>query len=482
MKKLILLLVLLLTSTVLARPTDSQLSDQLGSWTGDGGTSQNDSVKASLDILHDWALANLGGGSGDIWYVDNNVDSSAGENWTTAVGTIDEAINLASANDVILVAAGHYEALTGADGVDADVKGLQIIGLGAGDNKPLLDFTNGAGEFVIGAINVAVKNIHFHANVDSTLKAIDVEAGATGYVIEDCLFTVETAGTDEFDNAIIVGDASDNGTIRNNVFRMLNGEAVSAIYLDHDADNTRIIGNEVFGDYSTACIVSDTAASLNITIKDNLLFNGINGGDAGLNTEPYIELLATTSGAIIDNRCICNVAEPEDAIVAADCHLIGNIYNETEADSGGYPIGGVVGQVRVITKSSVMTGTTDDLFDVQGGAIEIISFAGQVTTAMAGNPGDMSIEYDADAGAAYDGDFSTSVTVDTAGEGDWLRFSNAIDEGVLDLTANVGAGQSLHWFCPEGMIEQTLTSTGTGAVKWYMIYRILDPGTRVVAQ
>ena len=136
--------------------------------------------------------------------------------------------------------------------------------------------------------------------------------------------------------------------------------------------------------------------------------------------------------------------------------------------------------VQTISMTSVMTSTTDDLFDVSGGAIEIISFFGQVTTNLAIT--EISIEYDADAGTGYDGDFTTAVDANGTGAGDIIRFTDAIDEGIVDLTANVGSGQTLSWFCPEGMIEQTLGKIGTGAIKWYMSYRKLDSEAVVTAQ
>ena len=136
--------------------------------------------------------------------------------------------------------------------------------------------------------------------------------------------------------------------------------------------------------------------------------------------------------------------------------------------------------VFTITTTSVMTSATDDLFDVDGGAIEIISMFGQVTTTL--SCVDLSLEYDADDDPNYDGDFTTAVDVNGVGAGDILRFTNAIDEGVVDPTVNVGAGQPLSWFCPEGMIEQTVTSGLSGAIKWYMSYRKLDGEANVTAQ
>ncbi len=135
--------------------------------------------------------------------------------------------------------------------------------------------------------------------------------------------------------------------------------------------------------------------------------------------------------------------------------------------------------VRTVTMTSVVTATTDQMFTVSGGPIEIVSLFGQCTTLMASNPGDMKINVDATDGTDYDNDFTTAVTIDTVGAGDVITFTDAVSVSVLTFVANQNAGQDLSWFCPEGEIEQTLTNTGTGNVEWFMSYRRLVPAARV---
>ncbi len=135
--------------------------------------------------------------------------------------------------------------------------------------------------------------------------------------------------------------------------------------------------------------------------------------------------------------------------------------------------------VRTVSMTSVMTGSTDQLFTVTGGRIEIISLFGECTVVIASSPGNMTIQLDEASDPNYDRAFSTVVSINSLGLGDVIRFSNAIDIGILRLTANEGAGQTLSWFCSPGEIEQTLSSTGTGAIKWYLSYRKLESGSLV---
>lgn len=135
---------------------------------------------------------------------------------------------------------------------------------------------------------------------------------------------------------------------------------------------------------------------------------------------------------------------------------------------------------RTLAMTSTLAGTSDDLFTVSGGRVEIVSFFGECTVS-AGTPGSTYIFIDATAGAEYDYNFSTSVSIDSLDGGDVIRFTNAIDQGVLGFTSNVGAGQTLSWFCPPGTIKLSTSSGTAGTIIWYMTYRRLESGSRVRA-
>jgi len=244
----------------------------------------------------------------------------------------------ADRGDLILVAPGYTQDLATADAVDLDVAGVSLIGLGIGELRPTFTYTNAAGEIVIGADSVRIANIICNASVTTVLKAIDIEAGSTDAIIEDCLFGVDTAGTDEFNNAIIIGDQANRAIIRRNQCHQGTAAAVSFIKSDADNDYATIEDNFCSGDYSTACIAGDEQDDM-IAIRRNCLYNGQATG-IGLNGEPCIELHANTTGVIEFNRCYCNLATKAASIVADDCHLHENYYNE---DEGGSATSGIIG-------------------------------------------------------------------------------------------------------------------------------------------
>jgi len=369
-----------------ARVVGGNIEDRLGTYSG-AGSGQSHNVKASLDLAHTDldamitydtdALALLGYGNSNIYYVDSGTAGSAGTTWATAVATIDDAINLVGTavegdtGAIIFVAAGHAETLTAADDVDIDQPGVKIIGLGVGENRPTLTYTTN-GEVVIGNDDVEIHNINFIAG-NAVAHAIDVETGSENWVINNCRFAVTTLNTDEFTDCITTTANSDNGRITNCRFEMGAASADAAIQ-NVGCDFVEISDNIISGDFATACIEDKTTASIWLIIKNNILVNGTVGGTAGLNTVACISLKTDTSAIIVDNKLFTNVASPDLSIVAADGLLSGNTYCEAEGTyAGSQPVAGWGKINNLVATSSAMTagngyGAADDpvLFTVTG--------------------------------------------------------------------------------------------------------------------
>ena len=284
-------------------------------------------------------------GTGQAFFVDSGVTTEGnGTTWATAKDTLDEAVALCTANrgDIIYVAQGHAETLTAADDVDVDVAGVTVIGVGNGSLAPTFTYTAAAGEIAVGASNVTIANIKCISSVTAVLKAIDIEAAAENVNILGCVFKVELPGTDEFIDTITVKAASHGAVIANCLFDQggaSNSGPQSAINF-LDCNDIRIANNKFFGDCAVACIENETTASVYIAIEGNTLFNAIIGGNGGLNAQPCIELVATTTGVISDNYIVCNHATAAESVVAADCYLFENYYNEDESSAG---TGGLIG-------------------------------------------------------------------------------------------------------------------------------------------
>lgn len=135
-------------------------------------------ARAADHNLYDFRAAYPTAGN---YYFVHNSGSSSGTGLSPAdpVTTIDAAINLCTANqgDVIFVLPGHSETITAASGIAQDVAGVSIIGLGYGDDRPLVSFgTNTTATWTISAASCLVKNIRVKATVDELVSMFVVSA------------------------------------------------------------------------------------------------------------------------------------------------------------------------------------------------------------------------------------------------------------------------------------------------------------------
>jgi len=425
-------------------------------------------VKRQEDMNpHDPGILNA---SGNIWYLDDGGSNGDGKTWQSAKTTLAAVEALCSAGDTILVGRSHNEALT-TGGDTINVAGVSVIGMGDGNSRPLFDMDVDSDELTLDAAGITLRNLRFRPGATGLTSGVRVEDDGDGCVIDNCAFVDgEAAGTDEWTDCISVDTSATDLTVRNCTFYST-GAPGTWINLDEATiANATIVGCTMYGACSEAPIWGAAAVPTNLFIKDNIITNTDSG-------QLCIEFQGNATGVICDNMLY---SDTHGSILDPGyCKCYGN-QESPGTDSGPMDVPLIAGKTYVISTTTDGSANTDNMFDVSGGPIMIISLFGQSTAAGAGNPGNMTIECDATAGANYDNDLSTTVTVDTIGEGDTIRFSNAIDEGVLDITANVGAGQPLNWFCPAGTIEQTLTSTGTLGITWYMTFIPLESDVVVV--
>jgi len=287
-------------------------------------------VDKTLDTYGETAI------SGKKYYVDSATGSDAagaGYTWELPCASIDYAIsNRATANngDIIYVAAGHAEDLAEAQ-IDLDVAGTSIIGLGSGPDRPRIDFNHANSSFDIGANGCTLKNLTFRPSVTVVAIGVDIEAGVTHTTIENCEFMDGEAGdgTDEFVIGIDLKAGCNYTTIRNNKFTThasCDG-CTCAIKLSGASTHPLIEGNDIRGQYSTACINGITTLSTDILIKGNIL--------QPKDTEPGIELLTGTTGIICDNYIATNLATKAAAIVCDAAYLFENYYCEAVTETGG---------------------------------------------------------------------------------------------------------------------------------------------------
>lgn len=216
--------------------------------------------------------------AGDVWFVDSGHASatnavSAGRNPDIPFATLDYAIGqcTASNGDVIYVMPGHTESITTAAGIAADVAGISIIGLGNGNNRPVITIasTDNAGTMTVSADNVKISNLVLVCNDDGLTNALVVTGDNCDIDIEfqDTSSTVEAATAVRLDTA-------NNCNLRLKYLGFTGGNAaVSAVRLD-DCDNVRIY-IDAYGVVSTAWVEMVDVASTNVSVRGQMYTQGI---------------------------------------------------------------------------------------------------------------------------------------------------------------------------------------------------------------
>lgn len=223
---------------------------------------------------------------GTEFFVDSvsGSNSNNGLSWDTALATIDYAVGLCTANkgDVIWVAQRHAETFTAAAGIDADVAGISIIGLGYGSNKPTLTFgTVATTDVDIDAANILMKNIRFVSAIDSLAAFLDINSDY--FTLEDCDFV--TSSTLEALCFLDLATTKDYLTVRNCRFEQPTdpagsdgGAGTGCLYC---VDSEYIVFEDCLfnGNFETAIFHNKTTACKNLWVKRCVGIQALSGAE-----------------------------------------------------------------------------------------------------------------------------------------------------------------------------------------------------------
>lgn len=309
MKKFIILLFLVMTSVTFALPNVSGRPNE--SWWSD--TTYQNPLWSWLQEAGALIEGGSGLGTGKIFYVDSGVvNEGDGSNWANAKDTIDEAIGLctASRGDVIYVAQGHAETVASATGLVCDVAGVSIIGIGNGSLIPTISLgTATTAKISVTAANVRLSNLKIVSALADVAEGIDPAATADGLVVDNCIFTDGGAAL-ELVIAINVTADCDNIRLVNNRFNATAAsDTTNAIVLAGGSDNSVIAGNTIYGTYTAGGILASAAASVNLTVNDNIV--------GAIDAIAYAGNAATT-GLFFDNRLGANTTSIAAALTGVD--------------------------------------------------------------------------------------------------------------------------------------------------------------------
>lgn len=318
---------------------------------------------------------------GNVFWVDSGSGADAANDGTfnKPFATLDYAVGRCTANngDIILLKPGHAENITTHDNIDFDVAGIEVIGLGQGNDRATFTWsgTDATACMTVGADNVALRNLVFVCNDtgNDVASALQIGADTTGIddvTVDSCEFRNSSG---DFLIGILVQDGQNRVTVSRCVFDMVGGSnsdaAISFTATATAVSGHRFVDNWIHGDFDLAGIdyVDDTAATTRILIKGNYIKNantglyaidldstGSSSNVTGLIADNYV---ATTSGAT--------------AIYASGCDQIDNKYGLASVSA---PVIQMGAPMRAF-KAAVSLDADIELFEVDGGPVIITGLA-----------------------------------------------------------------------------------------------------------
>lgn len=240
---------------------------------------------------------------GNVFFVNSATGTSTGPGYSpeTAFATIDQGISACTAgnHDVVVVMAGHTETITAASGIDLDVAGVTVLGMGVGTNRPTVTFgTATTATIDFSAANCTLENIRCVNNIDSL--AAFVEGGASNATIKNCDFI--GSSTKEFLCGVSVPTTFDDWTIDGCRFVQptdpggSNGGAGTGCVYMQDSENVRISNCEFIGCFESALIHNKTTAAANLVVKNCYGYQPTGTADS----LPFI-LVSTATGACLES-------------------------------------------------------------------------------------------------------------------------------------------------------------------------------------
>lgn len=269
---------------------------------------------------------------GNVLFVDSvNGSSTGGLSPDTAAATLIQAQTLATASqqDVVYVAPGHAETVTGAAGMTFSKAGIRYQGLGHGRMRPTITFsTSTAAQIIFSAANVTFNNFIFDlTGIDAIVAAISVTAADVAF--EDCEFILQSSTASP---AKVILTAATATRFRVERCRFLGLATTSggtlAACISHEVGVDFLIRNCYFRGKMTQAILN-AATILGGNISDNH-FHIYTGTKA-------IALASGTTGVGYNNRI--TVPSGTAPVVGAGFSWAGNIYT-TEALTIGTPTAG----------------------------------------------------------------------------------------------------------------------------------------------
>jgi hypothetical protein len=278
------------------------------------------------------------GPKGKVFFVDSAIDATDGTSPDSAVGTLDEAFALTTANqgDTIYVMPNHAETITGAGGIAHDVAGVSVIGLGTGNQRPrfLMDAATTV-TYLISAADAYVENLVFASGHADVVRCINV-TGVYAH-IHRCEF-VDNVADENFLSAIGAsgGDNTADG-LQVTECRFLTADAATLAFIlaAGDVEFLQAHRNLVVSEGTGLATLITAATGKDLKrchVTWNFLSSKATSGNLFISNDTASP---NNSGIIAHNRCgHADVTAGHVLGVVGGCRMFDNLSVSTDALSG----------------------------------------------------------------------------------------------------------------------------------------------------
>lgn len=225
--------------------------------------------------------------------------------------TIDYAIGqcVASRGDIICVMPGHVETLSTANGIDLDIAGVAVVGLGQGSLRPVINITATAGFVRFNAASCSLVNVLIKGGIDAITKAIQVNAS-------DCYLELNYRDvTGQITDCVVTTASADRLKIHVNEYEGAVAAGTNAAIAIVGGDLIEITGNRMRGNFAVGGIDVRTTATTNLFVHDFKNFRTENAADIFL-----VDTITASTGQVGPNVNLMlkdNAANITEAITGA---------------------------------------------------------------------------------------------------------------------------------------------------------------------
>lgn len=203
-------------------------------------------------------------------------DATSAGTYQRPFATIDYAIGQCVANrgDVVLVMPGHTETIAAAAGVNQDVAGVAVIGLGHGSLRPTINYTAVDSTWTMSAANGIMHNILHTGGIDAVVSPVVVSAADC--MISSCELRDVTG---QMTDGILTTAAADRLRILDHVHDGAAAAGTNSAIALVGGDNIEITIKRMDGNFAVGGIDVRTTATTDLHVHDVEYFRTRNSAD-----------------------------------------------------------------------------------------------------------------------------------------------------------------------------------------------------------